>query len=393
MSPRFVRSQSCAPLFAAALIASPTVLVSTALYSQQPTTPTAAQARPTTHTVKRGDTLWDIAKLYLGDSFLWPEIYRLNTDIIEDPHWIYPGELLKLPGEQSQVVAAAPGEPAREPVPTPAPERPAPSERPAPEPLTPPRAIVTATPPAQDTTRLEAAAPQIPTVRSGEFIAAPWIDQRGGPRGAGYLMAARDVPGIASADQSRLNLYDQVLVTPPNGVAVAERDLYLAYKFGPLLEDLGQVVIPTGIVRIARPPRNGDAAIGEVVKLFGLMQQGQHLIPLDSSASIGFDKPQGVDNGAVGRVRWVYDSPVLPTIQHYVVLDIRRQQVRTGDRVELFLPRQGPADGERLGTPPLPVATAQILRTTPYGSTAIIVHQQQPNIEEGIGARVTAKMP
>lgn len=37
--------------------------------------PLAAQEQaqaPQSHTVKRGDTLWDLAKLYLGDSFLWP---------------------------------------------------------------------------------------------------------------------------------------------------------------------------------------------------------------------------------------------------------------------------------------------------------------------------------
>ena len=70
-----------------------------------------AGATPASHTVKRGDTLWDIAKLYLGDPFLWPDIYRLNTDVIQDPHWIYPGEVLKLGPTAKVVAVTAPSTP------------------------------------------------------------------------------------------------------------------------------------------------------------------------------------------------------------------------------------------------------------------------------------------
>jgi hypothetical protein len=79
--------------------------------------PTQAQektAERREHVVKQGDTLWELARVYLSNPYLWPLIYEANREIVENPHRIFPAEKLvipPLPGEkpvtQPQAVAAA----------------------------------------------------------------------------------------------------------------------------------------------------------------------------------------------------------------------------------------------------------------------------------------------
>ena len=53
------------------------------------------------YTVKKGDTLWWIAKYkdVYNDPFLWPIIYEANKDIIKNPKLLYPGQELGIPRE------------------------------------------------------------------------------------------------------------------------------------------------------------------------------------------------------------------------------------------------------------------------------------------------------
>ena len=57
---------------------------------------------PVEYVVKEGDTLWDLSQKYLSDAWLWPEIWQINEQI-ENPHLIYPGDLIGLVYKGSEV--------------------------------------------------------------------------------------------------------------------------------------------------------------------------------------------------------------------------------------------------------------------------------------------------
>ncbi len=70
---------------------------------------------PDTHTVQRGDTLWDISKLFLRSPWRWPELWGMNLQQIRNPHLIYPGQVLVLvrDGDRArlQIAQSASGQP------------------------------------------------------------------------------------------------------------------------------------------------------------------------------------------------------------------------------------------------------------------------------------------
>lgn len=50
---------------------------------------------PPSHTVRKGDTLWDICDDYFDNPWQWPRVWSYNPEIV-NPHWIYPGEVVRL---------------------------------------------------------------------------------------------------------------------------------------------------------------------------------------------------------------------------------------------------------------------------------------------------------
>lgn len=50
---------------------------------------------PQHYVVKKGDTLWDISKMYLRSPWKWKQLWQWNPNIA-NPDLIYPGDNLKL---------------------------------------------------------------------------------------------------------------------------------------------------------------------------------------------------------------------------------------------------------------------------------------------------------
>ncbi len=356
------------------------------------------QATPGEHVVAKGETLWDLARAYMSDPFLWPEIYRLNTDVVEDPHWIYPGEHLRLPNADSTVpdsplfaetpsvaeptdsdIFASAAEQERGPI--------AASRGPS----------LFAEPPGQ---RVGRAATRIPIdriehteVRAGEFYAAPYADREGGPRHNGTIVYSTEIPGVPVIIRGKqLSYMERVYVSLPDDRPVVG-DLYVAYTLGPLVHGSdAQIVVPTGILRIDQAEGGRTASVARVVKLFGALEVGHNIVPLDTFRMSSEIRPRAVADGPRATVSYVQDDPILPGLQRFLVLTgARAGAISAGDQVTLVREPKRLDDGTVL--PEKEIAVARVVRVTPQGVSAILIDETEPAIARGTVARVSAKMP
>jgi hypothetical protein len=347
------------------------------------------------HVVKKGDTLWDLAQFYLKDPFRWPEIFRRNTDVVENPHWIYPGEIIRIWGHEVKTEAMARADSSGEvvshvvtrPIPPPGVSTTGAGDRSDLTVFASPLSRAAATMASSDVIgRSRSGMP-----RRGEIEAAPYADRDGGPRAAGRLVSSVDRPGIKSTVvQSRYQLNDDLYINLPRGQVARLGDLYMSYVLGPNLGDFGQVVIPTGILRI-ESVTSGQSAVARIIRQFGEIKLDQRVTQAPDVA-VPTGTLSQVVGGLRGTVVYVPDEPVLPSIGHYILVSPNAKNgVHVGDEVT-FIDNSIGGD-QRDAAPPVIAGVGQVVRVTQYAATAIIVRQTQPTIRNGMPVRLTGKMP
>ncbi|HYV97161.1 MAG TPA: LysM peptidoglycan-binding domain-containing protein [Gemmatimonadaceae bacterium] len=334
----------------------------------------AQDTQQKTHTVKRGDTLWDIAKLYLNDPFLWPEIYRVNTDVIEDPHWIYPGEVLRIPDIASLQQRSRDEMAAQQP------------RRQAPEPeAPPPKAAV-----------YQSMVLTIPhtAVRAKEYLASPYAAPDGGPRDAGRIVsrASGGSTQVTKTMDDRLLQFDMVVIEPPAGVHPVKGDRFLVFRLGDHLGGKRQVVEPVGTVQVEDEGTGNGVVIASTRDFFHDVMIGNRLMVMDTLVARTDVYPSATDSPLMNTIQWLQRAPLLPSIGDYMIVGFTANDgVVTGDQISIVRPRGKDKNGDQL--PDEVLGVAQIHRVTEQGASAILIQVNSAGIGVGSTVRLTAKMP
>ncbi len=376
-----------------------------------PATALAQEPLPQTHTVRKGDTLWDLAQLYLKDPFLWPGIYRLNTAVVEDPHWIYPGEVLRI--APSNDVAAVPAADNVAAVPT------------MDTPLPPQPADTTPMLGGEDSTETLARGPQQPSLAETESeslaplfqatrartvaeILKAYTDQPYRPLrpsefySSGFLTENQRLPygrvlGPVTPQQikatnSRANAlpYTSIVVAAPRGATYEVGDTLLVVQLGQELDPFGHIVVPSGLAQVTETVDGHYLA--SVVAMYGPIRNGQRILPVESFSPGAGIRAVPIADGIRGSMIGGLGRQELKEPQMVVFIDKGRDDgVARGDLFEVRRRPQRLSDGT-LRVNEL-MATLQIVHVRDHSATAIVLNVISPDIPPGTEVTQVAKLP
>jgi LysM repeat protein len=239
---------------------------------------------PRNYVVKRGDTLWGIASMFLRDPWLWPEVWYINPQVA-NPHLIYPGDTLALAyGANGQPqIRLQQGGPAR-------------------------------LDPRLRSDANDGAIPTIPYAAIAAFLSRPSILTPDEVKHSPYVLAFRDSHEIGGTGNE---IYIRNLNAP-------ERSRFSVVHIGDPLRDPddGKVVGYQGIYAgTALISKSGEVSKAVLIDTARETLRGDKVMPVDTAVPLNFE-PSAPRTKVNGRIIAVVDGTVL--IGQYQIVAINR---------------------------------------------------------------------
>ena len=416
------RSKSLALMLGLAAAAVPAAAV-----AQNPTS--APAVTDSAHTVKTGDTLWGLAQQYLGDPLLWPAIYRLNTAVVEDPHWIYPGEVLRLrsdvaiasvPADTTTPVAVAvvppPPDTTSVAVAVAAPPADTTAATPAVAATDTGAAVAEAAPAQPDTTPAEPVeaqdtAPIFPPssgLRQPDVLQTTFEDnyrplRRSDFYSSGFLSEGQPLPYgrvIGNAEPLQISssgygaassIYSRIALTPPKGGSYQVGDTLLLATVVRTDPIWGDVVEPVGLAKVIDVSHAQNQAV--VIAQYGSIHEGTVTLLAEKFVDPGHVRPAPIADGVQGHLIFARDLQPLKLSESVVFIDKGRADgVRPGDIFEVRVTTHDD-DASSGGAVPEVVAHVAIVHVGDHSATGRITNLKAPRFEAGAQVRQIAKLP
>ena len=259
---------------------------------------------PDRYVVQKGDTLWDISGRFLTKPWLWPRLWDMNKQI-KNPHWIYPGDRLRLTWVNGQPKLVLDSSDARN-----------------------GKKVITLTP----KMRIEEKQSPVSTVEYSDisqFLRADMVaDTNVDLEHMPYVLGENDDTSIFMSQGQTIHVRGKPDLNTNYGVY----HIGNVYKDEQTGEELGRQLELVGVVQ-PKELYDTDITSVEVISSFSEIRRGDRLLPMLSESSIdAFFVPQA---GNLSKPAHVIDIPMKSTyVGRYdtVIIDKgARENLKPGD--------------------------------------------------------------
>ncbi len=286
------------------------------------------------YTVQKGDTLWDLSEHFYDSPWIWPDFWERNQEIA-NPHWIYPGESVRIYTRE---------------------ELEAMEKKPAP-------AIVVPPP--------EPSYYHYPPIDRVGFIRQDPVSPSG------------TIFKVVKGDKCLISQWDQVYAQPAVGFALKPGERFTVFRtFGPLKDPGTKKVIGTqhyivGVIEITDV--EPKFTVGKVVKSYRTIEKNDLLMPYEPrSPNILLTESK---EELEGRIIAAEEGETIFAEHAIAFIDKGRQDgIQVGQSYSVYYQEKGRIDPERkedVLLMPTDFARILVLRTEETTATVLVTYSEQ----------------